>query len=305
MSKTNKDFSFLVKYPWMLIAFSILVVIVSSLGLKGLSFRGDYRIYFSDDNPQLNAHENMQSTFSKNDNVIFVLEAKSGNIFTKKNLMFVDELTKNAWLLPNVRRVDSITNFQYSYAADDEIFISNLVEDVDGLTDKDILRIKEISLNEPELINRIVSDKADVSLVVATLQVPDGSTDKAFPIIARKAKLLAFDMAKRYPDIEVRIAGIAEMNRSFKDAATGDIKKLFPIMYLVMAVMLMFCLRSIVGVFSTLVVVFLSVISTLGIAGWLGMYISGPSSSAPTIILTLVIANCVHILSTFQDTGES
>jgi uncharacterized protein len=35
----------------------------------------------------------------------------------------------------------------------------------------------------------------------------------------------------------------------------------------------------------------------MGVAGWLGFYLSGPSSSAPTMILTLAVADCIHILS--------
>ncbi|MEO0443539.1 MAG: MMPL family transporter, partial [Pseudomonadota bacterium] len=37
---------------------------------------------------------------------------------------------------------------------------------------------------------------------------------------------------------------------------------------------------------------------TMGLAGWMGFYLTGPSSSAPTVILTLAVADCIHILTT-------
>lgn len=286
--------------PWLLIFIAVLSLLVTGYGAKNLTVRGDYRIYFSEENPQLNAHEAMQKTFSKNDNVVFVLEPLDGQVFTTKTLQFIDELTEAAWLLPHVRRVDSLTNFQHSAAQGDELNIENLVTDPTGLTPEGLQRIREIALNEPLLVNRIVSGKADVTVVVATLQVPDASGDKEFPVIAAEARKLADKLTAENQGIKVRLAGIAEMNRSFKDAAIGDMKTLFPLMYLVMVLMLFFTLRSLTGVLATLLVAFFAVLSSLGIAGWFGMYISGPSSSSATIILTLVIANCVHILNCFQ-----
>jgi len=38
----------------------------------------------------------------------------------------------------------------------------------------------------------------------------------------------------------------------------------------------------------------------MGIWGWAGGYLTGPSAGSPVMILTLAVADCVHLLSTFN-----
>ncbi|MGC3836221.1 efflux RND transporter permease subunit [Moritella viscosa] len=56
-------------------------------------------------------------------------------------------------------------------------------------------------------------------------------------------------------------------------------------------------LKTISGTIATVLVIFMSIVTTMGIAGWTGFYLSGPLSSAPTMILTLAVADCIHILA--------
>jgi hypothetical protein len=87
------------------------------------------------------------------------------------------------------------------------------------------------------------------------------------------------------------------MNDAFTEAAMGDSATLVPLMFLIVIVFIGLLLRTISGTFATVIVIILSIASTMGIAGWLGFYLTGPSSSAPTMILTLAVADCIHILS--------
>jgi len=70
-------------------------------------------------------------------------------------------------------------------------------------------------------------------------------------------------------------------------------------MFLAVIVMLAILLRSFSATFVTVVVILLSIISAMGLTGWMGIGLSPPTTSAPTIILTMAVANCVHILMTF------
>ena len=47
-----------------------------------------------------------------------------------------------------------------------------------------------------------------------------------------------------------------------------------------------------------MIVVTLSAGMAMGTGGWLGLPLSPPASGAPTIILTVAVADCVHILIT-------
>jgi len=87
------------------------------------------------------------------------------------------------------------------------------------------------------------------------------------------------------------------MNGAFNEVAMNDSATLVPLMFLIVIVFIGLMLRTISGTFATVMIIILSIATTMGIAGWMGFYLTGPSSSAPTMILTLAVADCIHILS--------
>ncbi|WP_277253745.1 hypothetical protein, partial [Neptunomonas phycophila] len=73
----------------------------------------------------------MQKIYSKSDNVAFVISSKKGKIFTPDAISAVHDLTNEAWQIPYSTRVDSITNFQYTYAENDDLIVEDLVLELD------------------------------------------------------------------------------------------------------------------------------------------------------------------------------
>jgi predicted RND superfamily exporter protein len=87
------------------------------------------------------------------------------------------------------------------------------------------------------------------------------------------------------------------MNTSFGESSISDGSTLIPLMFLVVIVTIGLLLRTITGTISTVLIIIMSIVTTMGLAGWLGFYLTGPSSSAPTMIMTLAVADCIHILT--------
>ena len=126
-------------------------------GARFLGFSNDYRIFFSEENPQLVAFENLQNTYTKSDNVLFVIAPADGKVFTPQTLEAVEWLTEQAWQIPYSIRVDSLTNFQHTYAEQDDLIVEDLVTDAQHLTAEDLDGIRQVALSEPLLVNRLVS----------------------------------------------------------------------------------------------------------------------------------------------------
>ena len=85
-----------IKYRWAIILLSIVLVLGAASGGRFLVFKADYRVFFSGDNPQLQAFDKLEKTYSKNDNVLFILSPKNGNVFTRETLKIVETLTEKA-----------------------------------------------------------------------------------------------------------------------------------------------------------------------------------------------------------------
>lgn len=289
---------FILKWRWLILLGCSLAVALAFMGLPKLSFSSNYRIFFSESNPQLRAFEELQSKYSKNDNILFVLAPKDGKVFTRKTLAAVEWLTNKAEItIPHHTRVDSITNYQHSSAKGDDITVARLVEDAEKFSDRELQRVKKIALSEPLLVNRIISSGAHVTGVNVIISLPGKST-REVPNVAKSAREIAQQLREKYPHLKVYLTGLSMMNNAFSEAAKRDVTTLVPLMYFIVIVILGVMLRSFWSTITTLLVIAMSIIIAMGAAGWMGIKLSAPTTTAPTIILTLAIADSVHFLIT-------
>ena len=291
--------NWVIKWRFAIVAVTLALVVAAGSGARFLLFDTDYRIWFSEDNPQLQAFETIQNTYTKYDNLLFVLTPKGGDVFTRSTLAAVEWLTEQAWQVPYSIRVDSLSNFQHTRGEADELFVQDLYTDAASLTDADLNFIRQTALSEPLLLNRLVSPSAHTTGVNVTVQPPGIRTDLEVPEIAEFARDLAAEMKQRFPDVEVRLTGIVMMNNAFPEASLHDISTLIPLMFAVVVLVLALMTRSVTGTLGTVLVIAFTIGMTMGLAGWSGIKLTGASASAPTIILTLAVADCVHILVNF------
>jgi len=288
-----------IKYRWIIILLSLVLVFAAASGGRFLVFKADYRVFFSDDNPQLKAFDKIEKTYSRNDNVLFIVTPKNGNVFTRETLKVVENITEKAWQIPYSTRVDSISNFQYTYAEGDDLIVEDLISDAENLSDNDIEKIKNVALNEPLLAKRLISPLAHVTSISATINLPNIDQTKEVPEVISFARKLTEEMRTETTEVEFRLSGMVPMNNAFAESAQGDMMNLVPISFGVMFLMLLVLLKSVSTTLGIILVVFLSIMTGMGLGGYMGFPLTGPSVSSMTIILTVAIANSVHVLTTF------
>src|SRR5210317_224274 len=89
-----------IAHRWLVILAAVIVAGVIGAGASKLQFSTNYRVFFSDANPELQAFEELQNTYTKNDNFFFVVEPQSGAAFDRDTMAAVEELTAAAWKIP-------------------------------------------------------------------------------------------------------------------------------------------------------------------------------------------------------------
>ena len=85
-NKVVRFANWVIRWRWLVVLFSLVSVVLMGYGMSKAYFKSDYRIFFSPDNPQLLAFENMQQTYNKSDNVLFVVTPKDGKVFSAQTL---------------------------------------------------------------------------------------------------------------------------------------------------------------------------------------------------------------------------
>jgi len=297
-SFTDHYASFVVNHPWRVLLLALMTILVMASGGKHLQFTNDYREFFSEDNPELLAFEAIQNTYSKADNVMFVLAPADGNVFTNETLEIVTEITEKAWQIPYSSRVDSVTNYQHTIAEQDDLIVGDLVLDAATLNQQQLDTIKHVAVNEPLLAHRLISPSGHVTAINTTVQLPGLALNEVEEVVAFSRELRDEVLAK-YPDIKIYLSGLSMMDNSFGEASKQDIQQLIPLMFLMVVLVLGIMLRSITATIVTVVVILGSILFGMGAMGWLGWKLTPPSASAPTIILTMAVADAVHLMVSY------
>ncbi|MEN8761281.1 MAG: efflux RND transporter permease subunit [Thiogranum sp.] len=289
----------LVRWRWLLAILALAFVGFSASGVRFIEFSNDYRIFFSKQNPQLIAFENLQNTYTRSDNVLFTLAPADGDVFTPHTLEAVEWLTEQAWQIPYSIRVDSLSNFQHTYAEGDDLIVEDLVMQASDLDAEALAKIRAVAISEPLLVNRIVSPAGHATGVNIIIQLPGIDPAAEVPEVVSFARNLSGQLTERYPSLEVHLTGVVLLNNAFSEMALLDMQTLVPIMFGVIFLVLAVLLRSVWGTLATVLVIVMSIITAIGMSGWLGIKLTPPSASSPTMIMTLAVANCVHLLVTF------
>jgi predicted RND superfamily exporter protein len=288
---------FVTRRAWLVIGLTLLLVAVAASGARHLEFSNNYRVFFSPDNPELLAFEEFQDTYTKNDNILFVLQPAEGGVFTPRIADALETLTAESWKIPYAIRVDSLTNFQHSWADGDDLTVEDLIRDGAAMSDELLSQRRAIALAEPLLRNNLVSPDADTTGVNVTLQYPEKSLTEV-PRAAAAARALAASIESEHPDVTVALSGVSMLNNAFAEAGQQDAMTLMPLMFLVLVLFMVLVLRSLPATLATLAVIVVSTATALGLAGYAGLQLTPISLTAPVIIMTLAIADSVHVLVT-------
>ncbi|EJG1631920.1 MMPL family transporter [Vibrio parahaemolyticus] len=293
------------KYSLIVLLATIFLIIVATIGGKNLYFRGDYDIFFDGTNKQLLAFDEIQTTFAKTDNLAIVIAPEDGDIFTPQTLSLIQKITVDAWQVPYSSRVDSIANYQHTEASDDDLLVEDLLYSEYELIPERISKVKSIALSEPVLKSALVSEKGDVTVVNITVQLPEMDKTAEVEEVVSSINAMIDRYQRAYPDVTFHKAGIIAMNHAFMTAAQDDSSTLVPTMLVVILVFLTIMLRSILSVIATLIVIIGSVMATMGISGWAGMFLSTATVNVPTLIMTLAVADCVHVIATMRQSMKN
>ncbi len=288
----------IIRKKWWVLLTTIVAVFAIAFGARNLQIANDYRYFFEEDYERLVAYDKLQKIYTKADNILFVVTPEDGGVFNKDVLPVVEELTRKAWQIPYSIRVNSVTNFQHTEANEDNLVVEDLVEDAENFTKEEIIKARRVALQDPLLADQLISDDASVTGVNVTLQYPRESMQE-IPAVVNHARKLVKQIETAHPNIEIRLTGFTMLDNAFTDAGSTDMMTLVPLMYGLMLIIMIFALRSLSGTIGTFLVITLSVMAAMGAAGYYGIYLTPPSMAAPTIIMTLAIADSIHILITF------
>ncbi len=288
--------SWITHHPWLSLLLATLLLITALSGAGGYQYSVDHRAFFSPDNPQLQAYETLQDDYSRTDTILIALAPAAGQVFDADFLSVLQELTEAAWQVPYTQRVESLTNFQHTRVDGDFIDTANLVDSPAELSAQDLEQLRRIAINEPFLVDSLVNPAASVAGVRLTLNMPGEDPLAETPAVVLPVRELAEQIRQNHPNIDVHLAGQVVANQVYPEESQADMVRVWPWFALTMLIMLAWLFRSIKAMAVTWTACLIAVFAGVGAIGFLAPVINDAVIVAPIMILTLAIADGIHLV---------
>ncbi len=289
----------IVRHAKVVVVISLLLALAATAGMSRLTSNPDNRVFFGEDNPQLQALETLENTYTRTDNVFIAMAPKSGSVADPGFLTVIRELTDAAWQVPFSSRVDSLSNFQHTRADGDDLLVTDLIQQEGLITQDDADEIVKIALGKEFLVNRLISSDAKVTGLNITVLKPEDNQRAVYEVVDYSQNMLS-EFEQRYPDINFYITGGTLYDVAFAVLPNTEGAVLIPIMFVLILLIVGLSLKTVWATVSVMLLILLSVSVAMGLTGWSGAILNAGTSGAPIIIPTLSVAHCVHLMVTIR-----
>ena len=284
----------LLKAPWAIIIMTIIISAFLFFEMKENSaMETDLDKYMPQDHPAFVYSDQAEEWFGINDGIIVAIENKNG-IFNTATLDTLKQLTKKLQKMDKIEKAD-VTSL---YTAD------NIVGTEDGMdvkafykrvpkSEEKLNKLEKNVENNEMTFGRLVSYDKTVTVIIAEIR-DDVFTQDFYN------KILSLVDEYETDDIKVHVAGRPIVEGTMALLGPADMKKMVPIVLLVITLVLFIMLRSIKSTLLTMSVVFFSTLWVFGLMAVTGIPIYAVSTMIPVMLIAIGVADGIHLYSHLQ-----
>jgi len=290
----NRAFvGFIAARPWVSIGIGLLIFAALMAGMGKVRADFTHTGFFWDSDPKLKTFEAFERKFGNDDAVVIAVHSPSG-IFDVESATLLKKLTAKMWQVPEIIRVDSLSNFNWVHASGDDIAVEPLLPET--LTPELLAERRQIALAHETLPGYLVSKDGNTAVLFARVKPGIDHAPDAPGIIKATREAVA---SVQGGDNKLYVLGGPAMTNAFQEISQSDTLKLLPLVVGLAALFLVALLRSVGASVLPFVVVILATLGAFGLAGHLGLTQTVMSTVVPSILIAVGIADTVHILVSY------
>ncbi len=282
------------KAPWVMFAITVIISAFLFMEMKENSeMETDLDKYMPQDHPAFVYSDQAEEWFGINDGIIVALENQNG-VFNSETLDTLKKLTKRLQKMDEIEKAD-VTSL---YTAD------NIVGTEEGMdvkafykrvpkTEEKLTELQENVKNNEMTYGRLVSYDEKVTVIIAEIK-DDVFTQEFYE------EILSLVNAYETEDIKVHVAGRPIVEGTMALLGPADMKRMVPIVLLVITLVLFVMLRSVKSTLLTMSVVFFSTLWVFGLMAVTGIPIYAVSTMIPVMLIAIGVADGIHLYSHLQ-----
>jgi len=287
----NRFAESIVKFKWLIIIAVAGLTVFFGYQVKDLHINSDIISSLPDDDPAALLYKEIGTQFGGNDMGLIVLE--TDDVFKAEVIQRIKQITDSLKYTNGVSSVTSLTNILDIKSSEWGIEIGKLVDEYDLPVEQSQLdSLKNYVFSKEMYRGAVVSEDGTATAIMFTL-LPD--TDKQAVAKEIKDKIEALDLPET-----IYFGGLPMMMNDINDLIVSDIVWLVPIVFFVIAIILLLSFKSFRGVLLPLLTAGLAVVWTIGIMAVTGYEMAIISNIIPVVLLAVGSAYTIHVINSIN-----
>ena len=276
------------KFSWLVLVLILGITVLALVFMKKNSrMETNLDKYMPQDHPAFVYSNKAEKWFNIKDAIVIAIENKNG-IFNPSTLKKIKDLTKKLQKMKEIKKEDvtSLYTADNIVASEGSLDVKKFYKRVPRSKEKLEKLKKEVEDNEM-IFGRLVSRDETVAIILARID-SDTFTQNFYKRI--------LNLAKKYEGPEkIYVAGRPIVEGTLAYLMPKDMKRMVPIVILVIITVLMIVLRSVKNTFFTLMVVLISTIWTFGLMAALHVPIYAVTTMIPVMLIAIGVAYGIHL----------
>ena len=296
----NILFELIVNKPRAVLLFGFVLIFSSALGVLTVSKNSSVDAFVNSESLVVQARDQAAEIFGIEDPAIVAIVHSNGEtLFTAEHLTTFRQINEQIRTVPGVKsdKVRSITTEQVITSDRGDLVIDPILGDgeiTSEVAEKSWVNARSMTMLE----NILYSSDGSALLIVVPVDDPDNAGSVMSGLSSLQTKF-------RSADYEIHVAGVAAMNARMADSISRDTRIFVPICVLLVLVIVFAAVRRLVGMIGPVLVVAGACAVAVGMLGWTGRDYYLVTTVLPVIVVSIAVADSLHILLTYQSLRSS
>jgi len=301
-------------HRWIVLLASFAVWGLAGYLASGARIDNSVAAFFDTDDPTYGAYLQYREDF-ESDEIGYIVYRAAGGAWDLEAMRQIEQLTRALEdEVPFVKDVTSLANVEFMEGAPpDDILVYDLLTEFPD-TQEELFVIRDKVMKKPIYVGGLVSADSELGAVIVEMsrssidsveQIrldPDGGDGlgNLYPQVSFEA-IEAILERPEYAGIEFFHSGDVAINATYNTVfIEDDLPLLTALSVLVIALSLALVFRRPIGVIGPFMVVAFAMAVSVGVIGLIGWDIDFMFGMMPTLLITVGVADSVHILSEFN-----
>ncbi len=276
-------------YPKTCILISLIISSFLISGLTRLEMDFSARYWFHKHSMPIKTLDLTRSMFPAAQDLIVNIRANQSTFESHKNIQTIHKLTEELEQHPLVKKVESLTNFPYLFTnqSDEDIYFENIFE-------QDSIEHITKEFNKGEIYKkRFFSNDSKSTLIYLSLN------HQKLDQVSLMKEVESFIENNLGTSFTISYGGFSALEHNFNIVSQEDLLLIIPLLCLIFLIILYYVYNSFLYALVPLVVFTFSTVIVFGLAGLCGMKFHNVSTIIPGVLITIAMADIMHITSTY------